>query len=68
MRFDSYHPAINLIFFASVIAMAISFDQPVFLLIGYLASFAYSVKLMGVRALIFDLALIPLIVLWALFY
>lgn len=68
MRFDSYHPAINLIYFAAVIAMTIAFTQPVFLLIGYVCAFIYSVKLKGLRALIFDLALIPIIALWAMFY
>ena len=31
MRFDSYHPAINLIYFVSVIAGTLCFLHPVFL-------------------------------------
>lgn len=68
MRFDSYHPAINFIFFTAVIAAAAAFDQPVFLFLSFLCSFLYSIALNGKRAAIFNTALLPLILLFALFY
>lgn len=68
MRFDSYHPTINFIFFAVMIAAVISFDHPVFLLLGYLCPFIYSVALEKTRALVIDLILIPLIFLFAGYY
>ncbi len=68
MRFDSYHPAMNLIYFTAVIAAAVSFEYPVFLLISYIAAFLYSVKLNGRRALIFDFCLVPFIFLYACYY
>lgn len=68
MRFDSYHPALNFMFFAAVITMAICFNQPVFLALSYLTSFTYSVKLNGVKAAIFNLVLIPLILLYTWIY
>lgn len=68
MRFDSYHPAINLVFFVAVIAMTIAFDQPVFLAISYISAFAYSVKLNGRRAVVFDFCLLVFVVLWTLFF
>lgn len=68
MKFDSYHPTINFIFFAAAIGFTIAFDHPIFVAISYIASFAYSVKLNKMRGLIFDLCLIPLIVLYAGFY
>lgn len=68
MRFDSYHPTINFIFFAAAIGFTVAFDHPVFVAVSYIASFAYSVKLNKIRGLIFDLCLIPLIVLYAGFY
>ena len=68
MRFDSYHPAINFIFFVAAITCTIWFDHPVFLAISYVAAFLYSVKLNGRRGLIFDLVLIPLMVLYVLWY
>lgn len=68
MRFDSYHPAINFIFFAAVLVCSLCFDHPVFVGISYVAAFAYSVKLNGRRGLLFDLCLIPLILLYAGFY
>ena len=68
MRFDSYHPVINLIYFVSAIAFTIWFHHPVFLVISYVSAFLYSVKLNGKKALIFNLCLIPLVVLFALYY
>ncbi len=61
MRFDSYHPVINLIYFAGAIASAVMFDHPVFVVIAYVSAFMYSVKLRGVRGLALDLCLIPLV-------
>ncbi len=68
MRFDSYHPGINFIFYTAVIAFTIIFRHPVFLAISYAASFAYSVKLNGVKGLIFNLVLLPLMGIWTWFY
>lgn len=68
MGFECYHPAIGLLYFAAVIAATICFQQPVFLAISFLCAFAYSVKRNGRRALLFDLCLIPLILLFAGFY
>lgn len=68
MRFDSYHPAINFIYFGAVIAAAVAFNQPVFLAIGYLCAFIYSIGLSGRRAVRFNLALIPCAILFAAFY
>lgn len=68
MRFDSYHPAINLFFFAAVIAGTVLFNHPVFLGLSFLCSFAYAAKLRGRRAAWFGLALAPCILLFALFY
>lgn len=68
MGFESYHPAINFIFFASVIAGTVCFNHPAFLAISWVCAFLYSVKRNGVKALIFDLVLIPLILVFASYY
>ena len=68
MRFDSYHPVINLIYFTAAIFCAVQFQHPVFLAISYLAAFAYSVKLNGRRSLLFNVCLIPLVAAYAAFY
>lgn len=68
MRFDSYHPVINLIYFAAAIVCTIWFHHPVFLGISYVCAFAYSVKLNGKKALIFNLCLIPLIFVYTAWY
>ena len=68
MRFDSYHPMINLIYFVTAIVCAVNFDHPVYLAISFLCAFAYSIKLNGKRSLIFNLCLIPLIGAYAAWY
>ena len=68
MGFEHYHPAINLIYFVSVIWASISFQQPVFLAVSYVCAFAYSVKRNGWKALAFNVCLIPLAAVFALYY
>lgn len=68
MGFENFHPAINLIYFTSVIAGSICFDQPVYLAISYLSAFAYSLKRNGIRSLLSNLCLIPLIVIFGFYY
>ena len=68
MRFDSYHPAINLAYFTAVLAAAVVFDHPCFLAVAYVCAFVYSAALGGRRALVFDLALGPLMAAFALYY
>ena len=68
MRFRSYHPAVNLIFFAVVLYAAVAFNQPIFLVLSYACAFVYSVWLNGKRALGVNLALVLLILLFTLFY
>lgn len=65
MRFDSYHPVINLIYFGAVLAGTVCFCHPVFLMISYVSMFLYSVKLNGKRSCIFNCCLIPLIFCYA---
>lgn len=68
MRFDSYHPAINLIYFTAAIGLTIWFDHPVYLAISYLCAFVWSVRLKGKKALIFNFFLIPFAMIYAFWY
>lgn len=68
MGFEACHPAVNFIFFASVLWGAVYFQHPVFLAIGWLCAFAYSVRRAGRKAAVFSLFLLPLIVIFALYY
>ena len=68
MGFERCHPAVNLLYFTSVIAGMLTFQHPVFLMISFLCAFVYSVKRNGWSALVFDLALLPLVVAFALYY
>lgn len=60
MKFDSYHPMINLIYFTSAIACTICFKQPVFLGISFFCAFAYSIKLGGIKMLLLNLLFVLL--------
>ncbi len=68
MRFDSYHPAINLLFFAAALAAAVAFDHPACLLISFLCPFVYAAALRGWRTAAGNALLLPLAALFALYY
>ena len=68
MKFDSYHPMINFIYFTAVIACTICFKHPVFLGIGYVCAFAYSVKLGGIKVFLLNLLFLLLGIMYALRY
>lgn len=68
MGFENYHPAINLIYFLAVVAGSFLFQQPVFLLISFVVSFCYSIKRNGLRSLVFNLCLLPLVIAFTFFY
>lgn len=68
MKFSSYHPVINLIFFVAALAAIALFCHPVFLTISFAASFVWSAKLRGRRGLFFNVCLVPLILLYAGIY
>ena len=68
MGFEFCHPAVNFIFFAAVLYGSIAFSHPMFLAIACAAAFAYSVRRGGQRALVFDLCLVPLVLVFALCY
>lgn len=68
MRFDSYHPMINFIYFTMAIVCAIVFDHPIFLLIAFVSAFVYSIKLNGVKALIADCVFFVLALAYSAWY
>lgn len=68
MGFELCHPAVNFIYFVAVIVGMITFQHPAFLAISFLCAFAYSVKRNGWKALVFNLCLLPLVAVFALYY
>ena len=68
MKFDSYHPAINFIFFTSVIAFSFMFTQLVFLMAGYICAFIYSSYLGRAKALIVNMLAFVFIIIYAFYY
>jgi energy-coupling factor transport system permease protein len=64
--FNTYHPILNILFFAAVVLATVFLLNPVVLLLSYTSAFAYSVLLRGRRAIIFNiLYMMPLMVLAA---
>ena len=68
MGFEKCHPAVNFIYFTTVIAGMIVFQHPIFLLISFVCAFAYSIKRNGWKALVFNVILIPCVVAFAFYY
>lgn len=68
MGFASCHPAINFLYFACVIGVTLSVPHPVFLGIGLVCAYAYSIRLTRWRGGIFGVALIPLVLAFAVYY
>ena len=68
MGFEKCHPAVNFIYFATVIAGMIVFQHPIFLLISFACAFIYSIKRNGWKALVFHIVLLPLVAAFALYY
>lgn len=68
MRFDSYHPTINAIYFAAVIFCSIAFRQPIYLALSFCCGVCYLTKLRGRKGLLFSLSLLPFAALFALWY
>ena len=68
MKFDSYHPAINFIFFSSVLIFSFLFTQPVFLILSYACAFLYSRYLGKYKALILNVFAFIMIIVYALYY
>ena len=68
MGFERCHPAVNLIYFAAVIAGTVTFQHPVFLMLSFLCACAYSIRRNRGKAVLFDLCLIPCAVAFAFYY
>ena len=68
MGFERCHPGVNFIYFAAVIFGMICFKHPIFLLISFGCAFVYSIKRNGLKALLFNIAVLPFVVAFALYY
>ena len=68
MGFEKCHPAVNFIYFATVIAGMIVFQHPIFLLISFVCAFIYSIKRNGLKALVFNVILLPCVAAYAFYY
>ncbi len=66
-EFNTYHPAVSFVYFASVIAFSMIFMHPVCLAISLVTAFSYSLMLNGKKALKFNLIyILPLMLVSAL--
>lgn len=68
MGFEKCHPAVNFIYFTTVIAGMIVFQHPIFLGISFVCAFIYSIKRNGWKAAVFNIVLLPLVAAFALYY
>ena len=68
MGFELCHPAVNFLYFAAVLTGIIAFQHPVFLAISFFCAVAYSIKRRGVKAAVFDAALLPFVAVFAWYY
>lgn len=68
MGFELCHPAVNLIYFVSVIYGMLCFKHPIFLFVSLVSAIAYSIKRNGVKAVIFDIVLLLLTGAFSLYY
>ncbi|MCM1288623.1 MAG: energy-coupling factor transporter transmembrane protein EcfT [Clostridium sp.] len=68
MKFENYHPGINFIYFLFSMTFILCFNHPVYVVIAFLSSFAYSIKLNGKRELVFNFILVLFVVLYCLWY
>ena len=68
MGFERCHPAVNLIYFAMVIAGTVTFQHPVFLAISFLSACAYSIQRNRGKAVVFNLCMLPLAAAFAVYY
>lgn len=68
MGFERCHPAVNLIYFAAVIAGTAAFRHPVFLALSFFCACAYSIRRNGRKAALFDVCMIPCAAAFALYY
>jgi len=65
--FSSYHPIINFLYFALVLAFSMFFMHPLCLVISFVCAFAYSIYLSGKKALKFGLVfMLPMLIITAL--
>ena len=58
--FSSYHPLVNFLWFITVMVGGITLLHPLYLAVSFCAAFAYSVYLKGLKALRFNLIMLPI--------
>lgn len=68
MGFESCHPMVNLIYFTLVVYGTITFKHPIFLGISFLCGVVYSIKRCGRKVFVFNIVLIPLVIIYGLYY
>ena len=68
MGFERCHPAVNFIYFATVITGMLIFRHPVFLAISFLCAFVYSLKRNGRKAFFFNILLLPFVLAFGFYY
>lgn len=68
MGFERCHPAVNFLYFVTVIFGMITFQHPIFLLISFFCAFVYCIKRNGWRVALIHGAFLPFVLLFAMYY
>ncbi len=68
MGFGSFHPFINFIYFFVTIIFVFCVNHPIYVLISYVGGFAFYSILKGKKGLVFNLVLIPFVILYVMIY
>lgn len=68
MGFSACHPAVNLIYFACVMAVTVGVHHPVYLAISVLSAFCYGLKQNGKKEALLAAVLLPCVTLFVLYY
>ena len=68
MGFELCHPAVNLIYFISVIYGMLCFKHPIFLAVSFISAICYSIKRNKTKAVVFDIVLLLLTGAFAFYY
>lgn len=68
MGFERCHPAVNLLYFVSVISGMAAFRHPVFLLLSFACACAYSIRRNHGKGAVFALCMLPLAASFAVYY
>ena len=68
MKFDQYHPLINLLYFIFIFYMGIHFEHPIYVAVTFLSSFVYNIGLRGKKGLYINIGIMILLSIYYIYF